>query len=61
MSGGQSDDLTRMNIREVADLVRKKKVSPVELTTACLARIDRFNPALNAFIRHDRISPGAGA
>jgi Asp-tRNA(Asn)/Glu-tRNA(Gln) amidotransferase A subunit family amidase len=50
-----------MNIREVADLVRKKKVSPVELTTACLARIDRFNPALNAFIRHDRISPGAGA
>ena len=47
---GQSDDLTRMSIREVADLVRKKKVSPVELTTACLARIDRFNPALNAFI-----------
>jgi aspartyl-tRNA(Asn)/glutamyl-tRNA(Gln) amidotransferase subunit A len=50
VSGGQSDDLTRMSIREVADLVRKKKVSPVELTTACLARIDRFNPALNAFI-----------
>jgi aspartyl-tRNA(Asn)/glutamyl-tRNA(Gln) amidotransferase subunit A len=50
VSTGQSDDLTRMNIGEVADLVRKKKVSPVELTTACLARIDRFNPALNAFI-----------
>src|SRR6266851_8868810 len=50
VSGGQSDDLTRMSIREVADLVRKKKVSPVELTTACLARIDRVNPALNAFI-----------
>src|ERR1700731_1706831 len=50
VSGGQSDDLTRMSIREVADLVRRKKVSPVELTTACLARIDRFNPALNAFI-----------
>jgi aspartyl-tRNA(Asn)/glutamyl-tRNA(Gln) amidotransferase subunit A len=49
-SGGQSDDLARMSIREVADLVRRKKVSPVELTTACLARIDRFNPALNAFI-----------
>jgi aspartyl-tRNA(Asn)/glutamyl-tRNA(Gln) amidotransferase subunit A len=50
VSGGQSDGLTRMSIREVADLVRKKKVSPVELTTACLARIDRANPALNAFI-----------
>jgi aspartyl-tRNA(Asn)/glutamyl-tRNA(Gln) amidotransferase subunit A len=50
VSGGQSDDLTRLSIREVSDLVRKKKVSPVELTTACLARIDRFNPPLNAFI-----------
>src|ERR1700716_1092480 len=50
VSGGASDDLTRTSIREVADLVRKKKVSPVELTTACLARIDRINPALNAFI-----------
>src|SRR6266403_2879413 len=50
VSGGPSDDLTRMSIREVADLIRKKKVSPVELTTACLARIDRINPALNAFI-----------
>jgi aspartyl-tRNA(Asn)/glutamyl-tRNA(Gln) amidotransferase subunit A len=50
VSGGQRDDLTRMSIREAADLVRKKKASPVELTTACLARIDRLNPALNAFI-----------
>src|SRR5579863_6703829 len=50
VSGGQSDDLARLSIREAADLVRKKKVSPVELTTACLARIDRFNPTLNAFI-----------
>ncbi|MFY9530660.1 MAG: amidase [Candidatus Acidiferrales bacterium] len=50
VSGGQSDDLTRMGLREVADLVRKKKASPVELTKACLARIDRVNPALNAFI-----------
>src|SRR6267378_4890277 len=50
VSGGPSDDLTRMSIREVADLIRKKKVSPVELTTACLARINQINPALNAFI-----------
>src|SRR5258706_1102549 len=50
VSGGASDDLTRMSLHEVADLVHKKKVSPVELTTACLARVDRVNPALNAFI-----------
>src|SRR4029077_20091702 len=50
VSGGQSDDLTRLIIREVSDLVGKKKVSPVELTTACLARIDRLNPSLDAFI-----------
>jgi aspartyl-tRNA(Asn)/glutamyl-tRNA(Gln) amidotransferase subunit A len=50
VSGGQRDDLTRLSIREAADLIRKKKVSPVELTKACLARIERLNPALNAFI-----------
>src|SRR5450755_834878 len=50
VSGSQSDDLTQLSIREVSELVRKKKVSPVELATACLARIDRFNPPLNAFI-----------
>jgi aspartyl-tRNA(Asn)/glutamyl-tRNA(Gln) amidotransferase subunit A len=31
-------------------LLRTRKVSPVELTTASLARIDRLNPTLNAFI-----------
>jgi aspartyl-tRNA(Asn)/glutamyl-tRNA(Gln) amidotransferase subunit A len=50
VSGNQSDDLTKLSLREAADLVRKKKISPVGLTSACLARIDRFNPALNAFI-----------
>jgi len=50
VSSDLSDDLTRMSIREVSDLVRRKKVSPVELTSACLTRIDRINPALNAFI-----------
>src|SRR3977135_1117459 len=50
VSGGASNDLTRISLHEVADLIRRKKVSPVELTTACLARIDRVSPALNAFI-----------
>jgi aspartyl-tRNA(Asn)/glutamyl-tRNA(Gln) amidotransferase subunit A len=49
-SAAPGDDLTKLTIREAADLIRKKKVSPVELAKACLARIDRFNPSLNAFI-----------
>src|SRR5579864_3720696 len=56
VSGSQSDDLTKLSIREAADLIRKKKVSPVDLTKACLARIDQANPALNAFITITRES-----
>jgi aspartyl-tRNA(Asn)/glutamyl-tRNA(Gln) amidotransferase subunit A len=44
------DDLTQLSLQEASELVRRRKVSPVELTTACLARIDRLNPGLNAFI-----------
>jgi aspartyl-tRNA(Asn)/glutamyl-tRNA(Gln) amidotransferase subunit A len=56
VSGSQSDDLTKLSIREAADLIRKKKVSPVDLTKACLARIDQANPSLNAFITITRDS-----
>jgi len=37
-------------ILELAPLLRQKKISPVELTQECLARIEKQNPALNAFI-----------
>ena len=50
VSVGGSGDLTKLSISEAADLVRKRKVSPVELTTACLAQINQVNPVLNAFI-----------
>lgn len=50
MSGIPGDDLALLSIREAADLVRGRKASPVELTTACLARIHRTNATLNAFI-----------
>jgi aspartyl-tRNA(Asn)/glutamyl-tRNA(Gln) amidotransferase subunit A len=43
-------DLPSMSLREASELVRTKKVSPKELTAACLARIERLNPTLNAFI-----------
>src|SRR5437764_11575938 len=45
-----SSDLTGISLIEASDLVRNKKISPVDLTKACLARIDRLNPVLNCFI-----------
>src|SRR5881409_1759656 len=39
-----------ISISEAAELLRHKKISPVDLATACLDRIERFNPLLNAFI-----------
>jgi aspartyl-tRNA(Asn)/glutamyl-tRNA(Gln) amidotransferase subunit A len=39
-----------MEILETAEQLRKRSISPVELTTDCLARIERLNPRLNAFI-----------
>jgi len=37
-------------IVELAPRLRRREVSPVELTRACLERIEQLNPALNAFI-----------
>ena len=49
-SNQTSDDVTARSLLDAAELLRSRKVSPVELTNACLARIERLNPALNAFI-----------
>ncbi len=43
-------DVTNLSLLEAAEQVRRKRVSPVELTQACLARIEKLNPTLNAFI-----------
>jgi aspartyl-tRNA(Asn)/glutamyl-tRNA(Gln) amidotransferase subunit A len=37
-------------IVELAPRLRRKEVSPVEVTRACLKRIEELNPTLNAFI-----------
>lgn len=39
-----------LTITKVATLIRKRQLSPVELTKALLARIGRLQPTLNAFI-----------
>src|SRR6202521_661791 len=41
---------TLETIVDLAPRLRRKEISPVELTRACLGRIEKFNPALNAFI-----------
>jgi aspartyl-tRNA(Asn)/glutamyl-tRNA(Gln) amidotransferase subunit A len=41
---------TLETIVELAPRLRQKEISPVELTRACLDRIEKLNPALNAFI-----------
>ena len=37
-------------LAEASDLVRSRKLSPVDLTQECLGTIERLNPTLNAFI-----------
>ena len=39
-----------LSLFEASQRVRRKLISPVELTTVCLERIQRLNPKLNAFI-----------
>jgi aspartyl-tRNA(Asn)/glutamyl-tRNA(Gln) amidotransferase subunit A len=43
-------ELPLLDLSDVSRAVQKKEVSPVELTRACLDRIERLNPKLNAFI-----------
>ncbi len=45
-----SQDLTGITLRQAGHLLRSRAVSPVELTQACLTRIERYNRQLNAFI-----------
>lgn len=45
-----ADELALRDLADVSRAVQKKEVSPVELTQACLARIEKLNPSLNAFI-----------
>jgi aspartyl-tRNA(Asn)/glutamyl-tRNA(Gln) amidotransferase subunit A len=48
--GPHTGRLTELTLSEASELVRSKKISPVELTQACLSRIEQINPKLNAFI-----------
>jgi TolB-like protein/Tfp pilus assembly protein PilF len=45
-----SGDLAYLGLAEAAELIRTKKLSPVEYVTALLARIERYDAKYNAFI-----------
>ncbi len=52
INGSQRDttDVTSLSLKDAAEQLRRKRISPVELTESCLTRIQRLNPVLNAFI-----------
>ena len=50
MAGHSTEQLISLSLSDAAAQVRAKKLSPVELTRACLERIEEANPELNAFI-----------
>ena len=45
-----SNEPARLSLKEASELVRKRAISPVDLTNLCLERIRRFDPSLNSFI-----------
>jgi len=47
------NDLTFLPAVVMAERIRKKKLSPVELVEAHLAQIEKLNPRLNAFVQVD--------
>jgi Asp-tRNA(Asn)/Glu-tRNA(Gln) amidotransferase A subunit family amidase len=47
------DDIVYNSLIEMAEGVRKKKISPIELVDAHLSRIRELNPKLNAFVTVD--------
>ena len=49
-ANSSASELPLLDLAAASRAVQKKEVSPVELTRACLERIERLNPKLNAFI-----------
>jgi Asp-tRNA(Asn)/Glu-tRNA(Gln) amidotransferase A subunit family amidase len=45
----EDESLCYMSATEMAKMIRKKKVSPVEIIESILARIQRLNPKINAY------------
>jgi aspartyl-tRNA(Asn)/glutamyl-tRNA(Gln) amidotransferase subunit A len=46
----KSDDLAYLTISEAAELIRTRRLSPVELAEVCLSRIERYDEDIQAWI-----------
>ena len=46
--------LHTLGVAEVAALVQRREVSPVEVATACLTRLEALEPTLQAWVTVDR-------
>src|SRR5690349_7321075 len=58
---GATRDFGMLTLKEASEMVRRRDVSAVELTDACLKRVDAYNPSLNAFITITRDQARAAA
>lgn len=47
------NDATLVPLTSMAEQIRKREISPVELLNAHLAQLEKLNPALNAFVEVD--------
>ena len=47
---GQPQDLATLTLKQASDLIRRRTVSAVELTSACMKRIDAYNPRTGALL-----------
>lgn len=48
-----ASELTSLSATQIAELVRQRSISPIEVVEAHLAQIERLNPKLNAFVQVD--------
>ncbi len=49
-----SNDISQLNANDLNRLYRRRAISPVEVVTDALARIDKFEPQINAFVLVDK-------
>ena len=50
MAARSETELAFLSITQASQLLRRKEISPVELVDASLGQIERWNPAVNAFL-----------
>jgi aspartyl-tRNA(Asn)/glutamyl-tRNA(Gln) amidotransferase subunit A len=50
LSSDADSDLASLTLKDAADRIRAKSVTPSSLVEACLRRIEIYNPKLNAFV-----------